>query len=92
MKEFLKIDDKGELDDELYQRCRYYADYLSRSITEGRMFLFSPFEYASWVYRNRITCSTLDFNLQKAKQALDHLGYESNTVEYEILLGKLIKN
>ena len=76
----------------MYQRVRFYADYLNKSIVAGNSFLFSTHEYANYVYKHRLCGDDHEFKLQKAKQALDYLGYESNTVEYSLLLAKYIKN
>ena len=76
----------------MYQRLRFYADYLLRSYPAGRLFLFFAHYYASYVYKHRICADNQEFKLQKVKEALDYLGYESNSVEYALLLAKLIKN
>ena len=67
MREFLKADKPDDLEEEIYQRCRFYADYLNKSIAIGNSFLYSTYEYASYVYRHRICGDDFNFNLQKTK-------------------------
>ena len=92
MREFLKADPPEDLDEDMYQRVRFYAEYLIKSIAAGNSFLYSTYEYPSYVYKHRICGENHEFKLQKAKQALDYLNFESNTVEYSLLLAKYIKN
>ena len=93
MRDFLKADKPDDLDEELYQRVRFYANYLFEATIAGRSFLITQtHEFASYVYKHRICGDDDEFKLQKAKQALDYLGYESNNIEYALLLAKYIKN
>jgi len=63
MQEFLKAGKPGDLDEEMYQRVRFYANYLCKATKEGRSFLFSTHEYASFVYKHRICGDDHEFKL-----------------------------
>lgn len=67
IKEFLKADQPEDLDEDIYQRCRYYATILETCIVAGNSFFFATYEFTSYVYRHRLCKEGTDFNLQKVK-------------------------
>lgn len=62
------------------------------AIDLGNAFLYTAEEFSRYVYKHRICDENHEFDLLKIKQALDFLGFESNSVEFEELLKKKIKN